>query len=55
MYGQCGCKPSTCCHGGHHGRRFLTKQEKIEQLEDYAEELKKEITAVEERIKELRS
>ena len=54
MYEQCNCKTSTCCHGSP-GRRFLTKQEKIEQLENYAEELKKEITAVEERIKEMRS
>jgi len=40
-------------HG--HGRRFLTKEEKIEHLKNYAEELKKEIAAVDERIKELKS
>jgi hypothetical protein len=44
-----------CCHGQLHGRRFLTKEEKIKQLENYAEELKKEIAAVDERIKDLRS
>jgi hypothetical protein len=43
------------CHVKSHGRRFLTKEEKIKQLENYAEELKKEIAAVNERVKELRS
>jgi inorganic pyrophosphatase len=38
-----------------HKRRFLTKDEKIKQLEDYTEQLKKEIIAVEEHIKELKS
>jgi len=42
-------------HGHHHRRRFLTKAEKIERLQNYAEELKKELTAVQERIKELKS
>jgi len=36
-------------------RRFLTKEERVERLERYAEELRKELTAVEERIKELKS
>jgi hypothetical protein len=40
-------------HG--HGRRFLTKAEKAEKLKNYAEELKKELTAVEERIREIES
>jgi len=41
---------------GHpYERRFLTKEEKIERLESYVEELKKELAAVEERIKELKS
>jgi peptidoglycan hydrolase CwlO-like protein len=44
-----------CCHGQPHGRHFLTKEEKIKQLENYVEELKKEIAAVNERIKELKS
>jgi len=42
-------------HGNSHGRRFLTKAEKAEKLKSYAEELRKELTAVEERIKELKS
>jgi len=45
---------SGCCCGGHHGgfggRRFLSKEEKIENLQKYAEGLKKEITEVEKRI-----
>jgi hypothetical protein len=44
-----------CCHGPLHGRRFLTKQEKIKRLEEYTEELKKEMAAVEEKIKEMKS
>jgi peptidoglycan hydrolase CwlO-like protein len=42
-------------HGQPNGRRFLTKDEKIKRLENYAEELKKEIAAVDERIKELKT
>jgi len=38
-----------CCHS----RRFLTKAEKIEKLKKYEEELKKEIIALQEHIKEL--
>jgi hypothetical protein len=54
MCGECGCEPSSSCHVQFHGRRFLTKEEKIKRLEDYAEELKKEMAAVEERIKEMK-
>jgi len=53
MCTECGC-------GSHHhkeehgyGRRFLTKAERVEKLRSYAEELKKELAAVEEHIKEL--
>jgi hypothetical protein len=62
---ECGCGMH---HGRHHGycgcgmhgqegyrRRFLTKAEKTEKLKDYAEELKKELEAVEEKIKEMQS
>jgi hypothetical protein len=52
----CGCGPRH--HGeGHergHDRRFLTKAEKAEKLNSYAEELRKELAAVEEHIKELK-
>jgi len=49
----CGCG----MHGHEHGyrRRFLTKAEKIEKLKNYAEELKKELKAVDEKIKEMQS
>lgn len=36
-------------------RRFLTKKERVEKLERYAEELRRELEAVEEHIKELKS
>jgi hypothetical protein len=54
MHGECGCEASMGCHVLPH-RSFLTKEEKIKQLENYTEELKKEIAAVNERIKELKS
>ena len=50
-----------CCGPRHHeeerghGRRFLTKAERLEELKKYAEELRKELVAVEEHIKELKS
>ena len=51
----CGCGPHHHReHGyGRHHRRFLTKAEKIEKLKSYAEELRNELKAVEEHIKEL--
>ena len=55
MCGECNCEPSMGCYAQPHGRHFLTKEEKVEQMENYAEELKKELVAVEERIKELKS
>ncbi len=52
-------------HGAHHmgmahgmcdcgGRRFLSKRERIEMLEEYSESLKCELEGVEEELKELR-
>ncbi len=61
MCGECCCGPFRgeeghgCEEGHRHTRRFLTKAEKAEKLKNYAEELKKEVTAVEEHIKELES
>ena len=56
------CRACSCgCESHHHeerhgfGRRFLTKTERLENLKKYAEELRKELTAVEEHIKELKS
>ena len=50
----CGCN---CDCGGDMGfqRRFMTHKEEIEMLEDYRGDLKLELEAVEERIKDLKS
>lgn len=42
-----------CGHGGYGFRKFYTKQEKKEHLQRYAEQLKKELAAVEEHLKEM--
>jgi hypothetical protein len=42
-------------HAHGHRRRFFSKAEKAEKLKSYAEELWKELTAVEEHIKALQS
>jgi hypothetical protein len=49
----CGCG----MHRDEHDyrRRFFTKAEKVEKLKSYAEELKNELKAVEEKIKEMQS
>ena len=50
----CGdCCGSDCHDHGHDHRKVLTKAEKVEKLKNYAEELKKELAAVDEHIKEL--
>lgn len=46
-YGNCGCGP------GFMGRRYLTKEEKTEWLNNYAKELEQELKAVKERVKEI--
>jgi len=49
-----------CCCECHHwrrrgfGRRLLTKEEYIKELEEYLEELRKEMAAVEGHLKELK-
>jgi hypothetical protein len=40
---------------GFGGRRFLTKEEKIEWLEEYKGSLEKELSGVTERIQELKT
>lgn len=55
MCRECCCGPSHHERKHGHHRRFLTKAEKVEKLKNYAEELKKELRAVEEHIKELQS
>lgn len=43
-----------CCHSAHeHQRMFLTKAEQAEKLKNYEQELKNELQAVQEKIKEL--
>jgi hypothetical protein len=39
---------------GYGGRRYLTKEEKLEWLEDYKSNLEKELQGVTERIQELK-
>lgn len=48
-------KGGCCCGGDSRWRKFRTKQEKIDELEIYKEELQKEIEAVEEKIEHIRS
>lgn len=43
------CMYASCC-SGYSGRSFLTKEEKIEMLNDYKNELDQESKAVTERI-----
>ncbi len=52
MHKDC-CCGSNCYNHGHGYRKVLTKAEKVEKLKNYAEELKKELSAVEEHIKQL--
>jgi len=54
MCRECCCGPPHHERKHRHRRRFLTKAEKVEKLKSYAEELKKELAAVEEHIKELK-
>ncbi len=46
---------NACCgsYGGCTPRSFLTKEEKVEMLEEYRQSLEKEAQAVSERIKDL--
>ncbi|HKZ61168.1 MAG TPA: hypothetical protein VJZ68_01960 [Nitrososphaera sp.] len=44
-----------CCSGagGHTGRSFLTKEERLAMLKEYRDDLQKEVKGVDERIKEI--
>ena len=44
MHGSCNCSGN---------RHFLTKDEKVEMLKDYKENLEKEVSGITERIKEI--
>ncbi|MFW6111333.1 MAG: hypothetical protein ACOC6H_04775 [Thermoproteota archaeon] len=51
---KCGCETSPhYMHGHRHHKRVITDKERKERLKSYAEELRKELTAVEQRLKEL--
>ena len=53
----CGCSCNCgCCGGGGRGfqRQYMTHKEEYAMLEEYQQELKLELEAVEERMKELK-
>jgi hypothetical protein len=43
----------SCCGLSYTSRNFLTKEEKIQLLREYHQDLKKEVQGVEDKIKEL--
>ncbi|MBI2077651.1 MAG: DUF5320 domain-containing protein [Euryarchaeota archaeon] len=43
-----------CCGPGFSGRRYLTKEEKLDWLNNYAKELESELQGVKERLKEIK-
>ncbi len=53
----CQCSGESGHHGGfgHFGRRFLSREERISQLEEYLHALQAEAKAVEEHIAELKA
>ncbi len=58
MDDECGCQAGGChakCPLQSYGRHFFTKAERIEKLKNYADELRNELKAVEEKIKEMNS
>jgi ribosomal protein S7 len=52
---ECVCVPVCNCREHDYGKRFLTKAEKTQKLKNYAEELKKELAAIEENINDISS
>lgn len=42
------------CGCGHHARRFISRKEKAEMLEEYRDSLKRELEGVEEALEELK-
>ncbi|MGQ0537260.1 MAG: DUF5320 domain-containing protein [Methanobacteriota archaeon] len=44
---------ANCCGTGFGGRRYFTKEERVEWLKEYADELEHELSGVKERLKEL--
>jgi hypothetical protein len=53
--GRSGCDCCDCsCEGGGFRRRYQTKAEQTAELEEYLKDLKAEVQAVEERLKDLK-
>ena len=48
------CAPRNDCGCMHQNRRFISKEEKIEMLQEYKKQLENEIRGVEEKIGELK-
>lgn len=48
------CEPYACCWYSPRHRYFLSKEEEIEMLEKYKEELEKEIRGVEQKLQEMK-
>ena len=54
--GACGCTCGCCgCGCTPFFRRFVSEKEELERLEEYKDQLKKELAGVEERIQGLKS
>lgn len=49
------CTQASCCAGPWVRRRYISRAEKIERLEAYAEALEHELAGVRERVQELAS
>ena len=52
-FGAWGCTCG-CCGCGPFFRRFVSAKEEVERLEEYRDQLKKELAGLEERIQELK-
>ncbi len=53
---KCGCECCHCkCGDGAFARRFITRQERLEKLEEYRDQLKQELKGVEERIQDVKN
>lgn len=56
MTGVMGCTCGCCgCGCGPFFRRFVSREEEIERMEKYRDQLKRELQGAEERIRDLRS
>jgi hypothetical protein len=44
-----------CCEPSEFQRRFITKEEELEKLQAYREQLRKELEGIEEHLKDIKS